>query len=93
MRKIVCTLLVVVMMAILMMVGLCACGNENWGIGNYNFRHVHIGDGVEGYCAEVKSWHDNDLGIELHTVEFGNIYCSEGTYFLFESSANCPFCN
>lgn len=87
MKKIVCVLLV-----ILMMVGLCACGNENWGPGNYTYRHAHISNGVEGYCATVTSWHDNDLGVELHTKEFGSIYCSEGTYFLFEDGSECPFC-
>ena len=71
---------------------LCACGNENWGIGNYEFRHVHINGATEGHCAEVTSWHDNELGVELHTKEFGSIYCSEGTYFLFESGDKCPFC-
>ncbi len=87
MKKIFC-----LVMVILMIIMLSACGNENWGIGNYTFRHVHIGDGAIGYCANVESWHDNDLGIELHTTEFGDIYCSEGTYFLFENGDNCPFC-
>jgi hypothetical protein len=87
MKKIVCMLLV-----ILMIVSLCACGNENWGPGNYSYRHAHISDGTNGYCVTVTSWHDNDLGIELHTKEFGSIYCSEGTYFLFEDGAKCPFC-
>ena len=71
---------------------LVGCGNENWGFGNYTFRHVHISDSVGGHCAEVNSWHDNERGIELHTKEFGNIYCSEGTYFLFEDQSGCPFC-
>ena len=78
--------------AVVMCLSLCACGNENWGIGNYLFTHVHVSDNIEGYCAEVNSWHDNERGIELHTKEFGNIYCSEGTYFLFESQEGCPFC-
>jgi predicted small secreted protein len=85
--------IVVVIAAVLALaISLTACGNENWGIGNYTFTHVHIGDGVEGHCATVSSWHDNDLGVELHTNEFGSIYCSEGTYFLFEQSSDCPFC-
>ncbi len=87
MKKIIAILLV-----IFMIVPLCACGNENWGFGNYTFTHVHIGDGSIGYCADVISWHDNDLGCELHTKEFGSIYCSEGTYFLFENKNDCPFC-
>ena len=88
MKKIVCVLLVIVTMAFC----LTGCGNENWGFGNYNFTHVHVSDDVTGYCAEVKSWHDNGRGIELHTEEFGNIYLSEGTYALFEYGKNCPFC-
>lgn len=88
MRKIVCMCIVIIMVVCLF----TACGNEIWGIGNYNFTHVHIGDGAEGHCAEVKSWHDNELGVELHTEEFGSIYCSEGTYFLFEDGSKCPFC-
>lgn len=88
MKKIVCILLVC-----LMVLGLTACGNENWGFGNYNFNHVHVSDGVDGYCATIKSWHDNERGIELHTEEFGNVYLSEGTYALFEYGKNCPFCN
>ena len=87
MKKVIC-----VLFSVLMAVSLCACGNENWGIGNYTYTHVHIGDGTENYCAKVTSWHDNDLGIELHTREFGSIYCSEGTYFLFEDGTKCPFC-
>lgn len=88
MKKIICLFLL-----ILLVVGiLTGCGNENWGFGNYTFEHVHICDGAVGYCAKVDSWHDNDRGIELHTVEFGDIYCSEGTYFLFESGSKCPFC-
>ena len=83
---------IVMVMLIAMAFCLVGCGNENWGFGNYNFTHVHVSDGVTGYCAEVKSWHDNERGIELHTEEFGNIYLSEGTYDLFEYGKNCPFC-
>ena len=85
---------IITLLAVLLVltVGLTGCGNENWGFGNYNYTHVHIGDGFEGHCATVSSWHDNDLGIELHTHEFGSIYCSEGTYFLFEDGKDCPFC-
>ena len=88
MKKIICLLLIVMTM-ILVFAG---CGNENWGIGNYEFRHVHINGTTKEYCAEVISWHDNDIGVELHTKEFGDMYCSEGTYFLFEDETKCPFC-
>ena len=87
MKKIVAIVLCVISLCFV----LTGC-NENWGFGNYSFTHVHISDGSAGYCAEVNSWHDNELGVELHTKEFGDIYCSEGTYFLFADGANCPYC-
>lgn len=80
---------VLVLVALVLLTG---CGNENWGFGNYNFTHVHVSDTVEGYCATVKSWHDNESGIELHTEEFGNVYLSEGSYMLFEYANGCPYC-
>lgn len=89
MKKVICMILVVVMMACT----LCACGNENWGFGNYNWKHVHFSDAVDGHCATISSWHDNETGIEIHTVECGSMFLSEGSYILFESETNCPFCN
>ena len=86
MKKIICLI-----MAVAIMLCFCACGNENWGIGNYTFTHVHYSDGVTGHCAKVNSWHDNELGCEVHTPT-GGIYLSEGTYQLFESEAVCPYC-
>lgn len=88
MKKVVCFLLV-----LMLVFTLTACGNENWGFGNYTYTHVHISDGNAGYCATVDSWHDNEIGCELHTIEFGDMYCSEGTYFLFEKASKCPYCN
>ena len=51
MRKVICILLVLVMI-------LCftACGNENWGFGNYDWKHVHFSDMVESHCATISSW-------------------------------------
>ena len=72
-------------------VALTGCGNENLWVGNYTFKHVHFSDGVEGKCAEVTSWHDNELGCEVHTPA-GGIYLSEGTYQLFENEKVCPYC-
>ena len=87
MRKVICILLVLVMI-------LCfaACGNENWGFGNYSWKHVHFTDNVEGHCATISSWHDNTTGIELHTVECGSMFLSEGSYILFENASGCPYC-
>lgn len=87
MKKLICILLV-----ILMLMCLTACGNENWGFGNYNWTHVHFSDAVEGHCATITSWHDNETGIELHTTECGSLFLSEGSYMLFESASQCPYC-
>lgn len=89
MKKVIGMILVVM----LLVCTLCACGNENWGFGNYNWKHVHFSDAVDGHCATISSWHDNEAGIEIHTVECGSMFLSEGSYILFESESNCPFCN
>ena len=70
---------------------LTGCGNENWGFGNYTYSHVHYTDGVEGHCATVDSWHDNEIGCEVHTPE-GSMYLCEGSYVLFEKAETCPYC-
>ena len=68
---------------------LCSC-NVGLGMGNYSFKHIHIG-GDNGYCATVETWYNDDRGIEVKTKEYGAIWCSEGTYILFETNI-CPFC-
>jgi hypothetical protein len=83
---------IAIIMIMVMALGLCACGNENWGFGNYNWKHVHFSDAVSGHCATISSWHDNTAGIEIHTVECGSMFLSEGSYILFESGSDCPFC-
>ena len=83
---------IAIILVMILALSLCACGNENWGVGNYTFRHVHFSDAVEGHCATIESWHDNTSGIELHTVECGDLYLSEGTYMLFRDASGCPFC-
>ena len=87
MKKIFTLILVLVLS-----LSLCACGNENWGFGNYNWKHIHFSDAVEGHCATISSWHDNTAGIEVHTVERGSMFLSEGSYMLFENEIYCPYC-
>lgn len=83
---------VLILAVVLVVATMTACGNENWGVGNYTYTHVHTSDGIEAYCATVNSWHDDEMGVELHTKEFGDIYCSEGTYILYSSGDKCPYC-
>ena len=81
----------ILIMVLVVSVCFVGCGNENWGIGNYTFTHCHYSDGVKGQCVTVESWHDNELGCEIHTPA-GGIYLSEGTYQLYESNKVCPYC-
>ena len=81
-----------VVCVILMLLMFAGCGNMAIiDPGNYSYRHVHFSDKVEGYCATVEKWHDNDSGIEVKTREFGSLFLSEGTYILFED--DCPYCS
>lgn len=84
--------LVIAILVVVLVMSLCGC-NENWSIGNYNWRHVHFSDAIGSHCATIESWHDNTTGIELHTKECGSMFLSEGSYILFENGAKCPFCN
>lgn len=89
MKKIVCFILTLVMILML-----SACGNKGLGYGNFSFKHVHISDGVNGHCATVEKWYDSEGdGIEIKTTEYGAIWCSEGTYILYESASKCPHCH
>ena len=87
--------IIMTLMALMIAVAGCltGCGNQSWGLGNFTFTHIHISDAVEGHCATVEKWYDNSEGIEVKTTEFGSMYCSEGSYMLFGSGADCPYCN
>lgn len=61
------------------------------GFGNYNFEKVHIIAGEYNSCVAIKSWHDDDLGIEVKLKDKdGSLFLSEGTYILV--SDYCPIC-
>ena len=87
MKKIIAVALFIVVVCF-MLVG---C-NQSLGFGNFNWKHVHFHDTLESRCATVVSWHDNATGIELDTKEYGPIFLSEGSYIMFETGADCPFC-
>ena len=72
---------------------LAGCGNRSIGLGSYTFEHIRFSDSTESHCANVEKWYDNDRGIEVKTSEYGPIFCSEGTYILFNSQSKCPYCN
>jgi hypothetical protein len=72
---------------------LVSCGNKAIiSPGNYSFTHIHFTDMTKGHCATIEKWWDNEEGIEVKTKEYGYLYCSEGSYILFESGNKCPYC-
>ena len=81
-----------IMLAIVMMLSLCACGNMSLGWGNFNFTHIHFSDACESHCATITKWYDNERGIEVVTEEYGSMFLSEGSYILIESGDKCPYC-
>lgn len=84
----------ILLVVVIMLSTLTACGNRSIGFGNYSFKHIHFTDAVEGHCATVEKWYENEGGgIEVKTTEHGAIFCSEGTYILIEDGAKCPYCH
>lgn len=71
---------------------LAGCNKAVLDPGAFSFTHIHFTDMTEGHCATIEKWWDNEEGIEVRTAEYGAIYCSEGSYILFESANNCPYC-
>ena len=86
--------LIALILVLIMVLALSACGNRSIGFGNYSFKHVHFTDAVGGHCATVEKWYESEgSGIEVKTTEYGAIWCSEGTYIMFESGERCPYCD
>lgn len=85
MRKII-TIVTIIIITILM---LTSC-NVNVGPGTYTFTDVHISDGVNSGHAHIKSWKNDNVGIEVNTEEYGSLFLSEGTYILY--NGKCPIC-
>lgn len=82
-------LIAVVLIVSVMLVG---CGNMSVGVGNYEFKGIHIGTYNGVGCHEIESWHDNESGIEVKIKGGNSIYVSEGTtYILYEEE--CPICS
>ena len=89
MKRVICLIVV----TLILMLSLTACGNMSMGLGNYTFTHVHFTDMTESHCATVEKWYDNSEGIEVMTKEFGSLYLSEGSYIMFGEGVRCPFCH
>jgi len=81
---------VIILCALILMV-MCSC-NQGCGLGNLNFTHLHYDTHHENGCIDINTWYNNESGIEVHTVDGGSMFFSEGTYILIENKNNCPFC-
>lgn len=84
MKKIIALIMVAVLMGTL-----CAC-NMSMGLGNLEFKRVHVDTYNYSGCFTIEKWYDNGTGIEAKTKEAGSMFFSEGTYFMI--SDDCPFC-
>ena len=87
---------IVIILILVLIIGIIAAVfsgcNKSITPGSYEFKGVHVSD-CSGNCRDltVKSWHNNDIGIELNTEEAGPIFCSEGTYIIYRDK--CPICS
>ena len=75
---------------------LTGCGNQELGWGNYNFCYVHVQmhEMTKPVHLHVKSWKNDDGGIELKvTVDEKEAYIllGDGTYMMYNTS-ECPIC-
>lgn len=82
--------IIAIMVVLVLMSTLCACGNMSMGMGNFEFKRVHIDTHNYSGCFSIEKWYDNGTGIEVETREAGSMFLSEGNYILI--SGECPFC-
>lgn len=88
MKKIISIILIITVL--FLVCSLTTSCNKGLGLGNYNFKKVHICVGDVNKCVEIEKWYDNEIGIEVKTKNYGALYLSEGTYILIEDK--CPLC-
>lgn len=87
MKKVLLILTVIAMMTL----ALTGC-NQNIGWGSYSYHKVHVQMyGQEATHLKVKSWRDDEGGIEIKTENYGTILLGDGTYMMYDSD-NCPLC-
>lgn len=68
---------------------MCGC-NMSLGLGNFEYKKVHIDTHNYSGCFTIEKWYDSGTGIEVKTEEVGSLFLSEGTYCLIADE--CPFC-
>lgn len=80
---------IIAALAAVLAITLSGC-NMSLGVGNFNFRKIHVDTHNYSGCFTIEKWHDNTSGIEVKTKEVGSMYLAEGMYVLIEDE--CPFC-
>lgn len=83
--------IIAIVMVLVLMSTMCACGNKSWGLGSFEFNKVHVSSYDCKGCFTIEKWYECETGVEVKTKEAGFMFLSEGTYFLI--SDDCPFCN
>lgn len=93
-RKIILISFAVVWAIMLSCLSFISCGNQAiLNPGNFTYTHVHAIDSNESACFDLAKWWDNDgTGIEVKLENGNGLFFSEGSYILFESKSDCPFC-
>lgn len=80
---------IIAALAAVLAITLSGC-NMSLGLGNFNFRKIHVDTHNYSGCFTIEKWYDNTRGIEVKTEEAGFMYFAEGMYILIEDE--CPFC-
>ena len=80
---------IIAALAAILAITLSGC-NMSFGVGNYNFRKIHIDTHNYSGCFTIEKWYNDASGIEVKTKEAGFMYFAEGMYMLIEDE--CPFC-
>ena len=87
------TLLIILAITLIFAPCATAFGSCNYSVGpgKFTFRKVHICLEGVNRCIEIDKWHNDDVGIEVQSKQYGAIFFSEGTYILIENK--CPICD
>ena len=80
---------IIAALAAVLAITLSGC-NMSLGVGNYNFRKIHVDTHNYSGCFTIEKWYNDASGIEVKTEEAGFMYFAEGMYVLIEDE--CPFC-
>lgn len=80
---------IIAALATVLAITLSGC-NMSVGLGNYNFRKIHIDTYNYSGCFTIEKRYNCERGIEVKTKEAGSMYFADGMYILIEYE--CPFC-